>query len=266
MNILEEIILYKRLEVARRKVEVKVYDLEENPLYNSPVLSLKDALLDKSKNGIIAEFKRKSPSKGNINELADVETITRDYTASGASALSILTDEKFFNGSAADLGKARENNIPILRKDFIIDDYQVVETKAIGANAILLIASCLTPVELEYLATYAKTLDLEVLLEIHDESELNHICDPVDMIGVNSRNLKTFEVDIQQTIRLADKIPPGKIKVAESGIKTVDDVLLLRKHGFEGFLIGEKFMRAEDPGKELEEFVKELRKEERSNE
>ncbi len=258
MTILEEIIIFKKLEVARRKVEVKVHDLEDNPLYNSPQLSLKEFLLDKNKTGIIAEFKRKSPSKGMINESADIDEVTRAYTDSGASALSVLTDEKFFGGSTADLMKARENNIPILRKDFIIDDYQVVESKSIGANAILLIAACLTPVEVEYLATFAKSLGLEVLLEIHHESELIHICDEIDIVGVNNRNLKTFEVDMEQSFRLAEQIPAGNLKIAESGIRSTDDIILLKKHGFQGFLIGERFMKEKDPGKAFSEFVKEM--------
>jgi Indole-3-glycerol phosphate synthase len=259
MTILEEIVMFKKLEVARRKLEVKTYDLEASPLFKSPPLSLKESLLNPEKTGIIAEYKRKSPSKGVINESADISAVTQAYASFGASGLSILTDEKFFGGTSGDLIKARENPLPILRKDFIVDDYQVIETRSIGANVILLIAACLTPIEVEFLATYAKTLELEVMLEIHDEKELNHICDAVDIVGVNNRDLDTFEVDIQQSLRLAEKIPPGKIRVAESGINTVEDLLLLKENGYQGFLIGDRFMREEDPGKAFGDFVKTLK-------
>jgi len=258
MTILEEIVMFKKLEVDRRKKEVKVHDLEDTPLYKRCSLSLKKSLQELYKTGIIAEFKRKSPSKGVINEQADITEVTSAYTQYGASGLSVLTDEKFFGGSSADLMKARENEIPVLRKDFIIDDYQLVESRSIGADAILLIAACLTPIEVEYLASFAKSLGLEVVLEIHEEAELNHICDAVDIVGVNNRDLKTFEVDMGLSRRLAEMIPAGKIKIAESGIQTVDDIILLRKHGFQGFLVGERFMREENPGKSFGDFVKEL--------
>lgn len=259
MTILEEIVIFKKLEVARKKAEVKISDLEETPLYQRCPLSLKKSLQNDNKTGIIAEFKRKSPSKGVINETADIGEVTAAYAQLGASGLSVLTDEKFFGGSAADLMKARENNIPILRKDFIIDDYQLVESKSIGTDVILLIAACLNPIEVEFLANFAKKLGLEVLLEIHDETELEHICDEVDIVGINNRDLKTFEVDFEQSLRLAEKVPVGKLKIAESGIKSVDDIILLRKHGFDGFLIGEKFMKENDPGIAFGEFVNELK-------
>lgn len=258
MTILEEIVIFKKLEVARRKAEVKVSDLEDTALYKRCAISLKKSLEDVNKSGIIAEFKRRSPSRDTINDIADISEVSQAYSRLGASGLSILTDEKFFGGSSADLMKARENNIPILRKDFIIDEYQLLESKSIGADAILLIAACLTPIEIEYLANTAKSLGLEVVLEIHDEEELGHICEGIDIVGVNNRDLKTFEVDIQQSVRLADKIPGGKLKIAESGIRTTEDILLLRKHGFTGFLIGERFMKEQDPGKAFGDFVSEL--------
>ncbi|HEX2629706.1 MAG TPA: indole-3-glycerol phosphate synthase TrpC, partial [Chitinophagaceae bacterium] len=207
MNILEEIILFKRLEVNRRKNEVKLSDLEQTPYFHQPVLSLTQSLTDPAKTGIIAEFKRRSPSKGMINENADAGDVTAAYAAHGASGLSVLTDEKFFGGSTADLIKAIEHGIPVLRKDFIVDEYQIVEARSIGASVILLIAACLSPEEVKYFAGFAKELGMEVLLEIHDETELDHICDEVHMVGVNNRSLKTFNVDIQTSLRLIKHIP-----------------------------------------------------------
>jgi indole-3-glycerol phosphate synthase len=258
MNILEEIILFKRLEVNRKKNEVKLSDLEQTPYFHQPCLSLKQSLLDPAKTGIIAEFKRKSPSKGMINETADVSVVTGMYARHGASGLSVLTDEKFFGGCAADLVKATEHNIPVLRKDFIVDEYQLIEAKSIGASVILLIAACLAKEEVKYFSEFAKGLGLEVLLEIHDETELEHICDEVDMVGVNNRSLKTFKVDIQASLRLKEHIPASKLAIAESGISDVATIATMKQAGFKGFLIGETFMKHADPGKAFAEFVKGL--------
>jgi indole-3-glycerol phosphate synthase len=259
MNILETIVEFKKSEVENRKSKVRITDLEKRELFLQPALSLKDFLLDKSKTGIIAEFKRKSPSKGIINNKADVIEVTKGYTDNGASCLSVLTDEKFFGGSDEDLIKARINNIPILRKDFIIDEYQIIEAKSIGADVILLIAACLTSKEVKHLASVANDLGLEVLLELHAEEELEHICDEISIVGINNRNLKTFDVDIERSLRMAEQIPLSKLKVAESGISSVDDILLFKRHGFHGFLIGENFMKAPDPTIAFAEFVKELK-------
>src|SRR5687767_582123 len=259
MNILEEIIEHKKEEVRRRKSEVSVAELEKRNLFSRPVLSLKDFLLDKSRTGIIAEFKRRSPSKGKINDTADVVEVTKGYAGNGASCLSVLTDEYFFGGSDEDLVKARVNPIPILRKDFIIDEYQVIESRSIGADVILLIAGCLSPAGVERLATFAKGLGLEVLLELHAEEELDHICDATTVIGINNRNLKTFEVDIERSLRMAEKIPLPALKVAESGITSVENILLFKKHGFHGFLIGENFMKATNPTIAFAGFVKQLK-------
>ena len=177
MNILDTIIAYKITEVARAKEQVSVEVLKQSAFFNRPTFSLKQFLLDETKTGIIAEFKRQSPSKGIINNNADVVEVTTAYTQHGASCLSVLTDNHFFGGSAEDLVKARINNIPILRKDFMIDEYQIVEARAMGADVILLIAACLTPERVKELANFAKSLQLEVLLEIHNEDELQHICD-----------------------------------------------------------------------------------------
>lgn len=258
MNILDEIIMFKRLEVARRKADVSPGDLERNPLYQLPRRSLKQSLLNGTNTGIIAEFKRKSPSKGVINDSAGVAEVTAAYTQHGAAGLSVLTDERFFGGCSADLMTARENDIPILRKDFIIDDYQLIEARSIGADIILLIAACLTPAEVKYLAAYARQLELEVLLEIHNEDELAHICDEVDMVGVNNRNLKTFDVSIDTSLGLINKIPTTRPVIAESGISNVQTIVTLKQAGFKGFLIGETFMKEQEPGRAFEQFVTSL--------
>lgn len=222
-------------------------------------LSLKQFLLDENRTGIIAEFKRRSPSKGSINEQADVVEVTTAYTNNGASALSVLTDEMFFGGSTNDLLKARVNEIPILRKDFMIDEYQIEEARAMGADVILLIAACLTPAEVQRLAAYAKELGLEVLLELHAEEELEHICEETEIVGINNRDLKTFKVDIERSLRMAQQIPDDKIKVAESGISSVENIVLFKQNGFKGFLIGENFMKAPNPAIAFAEFVQQLK-------
>ena len=259
MNILEEIIEYKKSEVRIQKSEVSIPELEKAPLFSRPVLPVKDFLLDRSRTGIIAEFKRRSPSKGIINPDVDIEEVTSGYTKHGASCLSVLTDAHFFGGSNEDLIKARINKIPILRKDFIIDEYQLVESRSVGADIILLIAACLSPAEVKRLAAFAKNLGLEVLLELHAEEELDHICDDTTIIGINNRNLKTFDVDIERSLRMAEKIPLSKLKIAESGISSVDNILLFKQHGFHGFLIGENFMKAANPTIAFAEFVKQLK-------
>ena len=259
MTILDKIIEHKRAEVARRQEEISVETLKQRTLFGRKTLSLKAFLTDPDRTGIIAEFKRRSPSKGVINDQVDVVDVTRGYTAAGASCLSVLTDEHFFGGSDEDLQKARVNEIPILRKDFIIDEYQIVEAKAIGADVILLIAACLTPEEVKSLAVFAKKIDLEVLLEIHNEAELEHICEETELVGVNNRDLKTFTVDIQRSIDLSGKIPSNKILIAESGISKVETIRHMKQAGFKGFLIGENFMKEKDPGAAFGEFVKQLR-------
>jgi indole-3-glycerol phosphate synthase len=259
MNILEAIIERKKVEVEERKVLMPVELLRKSELYARPVFSLKGFLLDEHKTGIIAEFKRRSPSKGSINEQADVVEVTTAYTNNGASCLSVLTDEFFFGGSTDDLMKARINEIPILRKDFIIDEYQIEEAKAMGADVILLIAACLTPADLKRLAAYAKQLGLEVLLELHSEEELGHICNGTEIIGINNRDLKTFTVDIERSLQMARQIPAGKLKVAESGISSIDNILLFKQNGFQGFLIGENFMKEENPAHAFATFVNELK-------
>jgi indole-3-glycerol phosphate synthase len=259
MNILDKIIAHKKIEVTAAKQKYTAEELQQTEVYKRETFSLQQFLLDETKTGIIAEFKRKSPSKGIINDTADVVAVTTAYTENGASCLSVLTDEYFFGGSAVDLQKARINNIPILRKDFIVEEYQITEARAMGADVILLIAACLTAAEVKRLATFANSIGLEVLLELHDEEELEHICDATTIIGINNRNLKTFEVDIERSLRMAEKIPANKIKVAESGISTVENILLFKQHGFKGFLIGENFMKQPDPTIAFAAFVNELK-------
>ena len=258
MNILDQILEYKKTEVALHKAQTPVELLRQSEYYSRTCLSLKSFLLNPAKTGIIAEFKRRSPSKGIIHPNPDVIEITTAYCEGGASALSVLTDQQFFGGSNDDLILARKNYIPILRKDFIIDPYQIEEAKSIGADVILLIAACLTKEEVQSLAKYAIQLGLEVLLELHDESELGHVCDEIFIVGINNRNLKTFEVDIEQSIRMAGQIDPSKVLVAESGISSVKEVKYFKQKGFKGFLMGEYFMKHEDPGKAFKDFVKTL--------
>jgi indole-3-glycerol phosphate synthase len=255
MNILEKIIEHKKAEVANCKSERPIALLEKERFFRRQPLSLRKSLLDEKKTGIIAEYKRKSPSKGVINDRDSVEAVTRAYFGYGASGISILTDMTFFGGSLDDLAAARDNSLPLLRKDFMIDEYQLIEAKAFGADVILLIAACLTPQEVKSLSSTARNLGLEVLLELHDESELGHICDTVDLVGVNNRNLKTFEVDLEHSVRLAKQMDDKLIKVAESGINDIANIQYLKQHGFRGFLIGEYFMKQESPMMAFKEFV-----------
>lgn len=258
MNILEQIVEYKKKEVARRKEEVSTQELEKGRFFERQTLSLRKSILSEKKTGIIAEYKRKSPSKGIINNSDSVEAVTKAYTAYGASGISVLTDYHFFGGSLDDLISARDNGVPMLRKDFMVDEYQLIEAKAYGADVILLIAACLLPQRVKELAQKAKQLQLEVLLELHDETELDHICDAVDLVGVNNRNLKNFEVDLEHSVRLAEKINDKFIKVAESGINDVKNINYLKQFGFKGFLIGEYFMKQASPMQAFKNFVYEL--------
>ncbi len=259
MNILDTIIEKKRLEVERRKITMPFQKLEQSVFFKGNSLSFRDFLLRDDKTGIIAEFKRRSPSKGIINNTSSVEEVTNIYAACGASAISILTDEEFFGGNLSDLEVATKTGVPLLRKDFIIDEYQVVESKSFGAHVILLIAACLTKGEVKNLSKIAKDIGLNVLLEIHNEEELDHIFDDVDVVGVNNRDLKTFVVSLEQSLLLGGMIPSGKVKISESGIDSVSTIQLLRQHGFKGFLMGEKFMKEKDPGMAFRDFVMQLR-------
>ncbi|MBL0130609.1 MAG: indole-3-glycerol phosphate synthase TrpC [Chitinophagaceae bacterium] len=256
-TILEAILSAKRKEVEKFKPMSPIARFEkEGFFWQISNRSLVQRLLMPGSTGIIAEFKRKSPSKGwfKTKEL-EVEPVVVSYNKF-AAGISVLTDDEFFGGDLDDLIQTKViSDIPVLRKDFIIDRWQVAEAKAFGADVILLIAACLSVSEVSELAAYAKSIGLEVLLEIHNEQELEHICDEVDMVGVNNRDLKTFEVSIENSLNLIEKIPVVKPAIAESGISKVETIKQLRDAGFKGFLIGETFMKEENPGKAFEEFV-----------
>ncbi|HEY4935136.1 MAG TPA: indole-3-glycerol phosphate synthase TrpC [Puia sp.] len=258
-NILEKIVSYKKEEIKLRKKESPVHLLEKQAGFKREIFSMKKFLTDPEKIGIIAEFKKKSPSKGIINDSAIVEEVTAAYARCGASMISVLTDSPSFGGSTEDLIHARFNNLPILRKDFILDPYQLVESRAMGADVILLIAACLRPAETRSLAAAAHQLGLEVLLEIHEEKELDHLCSDIDVVGINNRDLKTFTVDIDRSIRLAELLPFNKLRISESGIRDIETILQMKTAGFNGFLIGEQFMKAPDPAIAFASFVDQLK-------
>jgi indole-3-glycerol phosphate synthase len=259
MNVLQKIIAHKRREVAEQQAKVSINELVKSPLFERPTLSLSAALRRSDRAGIIAEHKRKSPSKGIINAKVTVEEVTTGYVQAGASALSVLTDEQFFGGKNEDLLIARGlNEVPILRKDFTIGEYQILEAKAIGADAILLIAAVLTPAEVRQLSSFARSLGMETLLEIHDQSELGHICDTVDAVGVNNRNLADFTVDVRCSLELAPHIPDEFVKISESGLSDPAAVTELRAAGFQGFLIGESFMKEARPGEACANFINDI--------
>lgn len=260
MNILDKIVIRKKEEVALAKQKVSVKELEVNSNFNRKPLVFKDFLLDTTRTGIISEFKRQSPSKGLINGTADVVDVTQAYNSAGASALSILTDKDFFGGKAEDLFQARAvNQIPILRKDFMIDEYQILEAKAWGADLILLIASILTPQQIINFGKLAQSLGLNVLLEVHNLTELEKsICPNLDAIGVNNRNLGNFTVDIQTSFDLVDQIPNDFLKISESAIDNPEVIKKLKKVGYNGFLIGENFMKTANPGQAIRDFVNQL--------
>ena len=262
MHILDQIIARKKEEVATQKALVSEAMLKQMPFFKVDALSMSSFVTSTLKTGIIAEFKRKSPSKGIINNTATVTAVTAAYSSFGASGLSVLTDLDFFGGSLQDLTAARVHDTPILRKDFMVEPYQIIEAKAYGADVILLIAACLTPLAVKELATIAKDIGLEVLLEIHTKDELDHLCDGIDMVGINNRNLKTFEVDLAHSIALANMLPAHLPKIAESGISNVSTILELKKEGFVGFLMGENFMKTPDPAAAFEDFVADLKKRE----
>jgi indole-3-glycerol phosphate synthase len=259
-NILDKIVLRKKEEVAEAKQRLSIADLEANEVFSRTPYRLKDFILANERTGIIAEFKKQSPSKGIINGSADVKEITQGYNSAGASALSVLTDTDFFGGKKEDLVAARSvNNIPILRKDFMIDEYQIIEAKSWGADIVLLIASILTPQQINDFGKLAQSLGMSVLLEVHNLAELERsICPNLDAIGVNNRNLGDFTVNIQTSFDLAEKIPSEFIKVSESAISNPQTIKDLKTVGFNGFLIGENFMKTNNPGLAMKEFVAQL--------
>lgn len=258
MNILQKITTHTRKVVAERKQLLPIPVLEESVYSSRTVFSLKNNLQNRPF-GIIAEFKKQSPSKGVIHKNADVESIVTKYVEAGVAGCSVLTDEEFFGGSNADLVHARQKvEAPILRKDFIIDEYQLYEAKAMGADVVLLIAECLSKKELHDLAKKAKALGLEILMEIHSEKQLEKANEYVDIIGVNNRDLETFQVDIHTSLSLINKIPNDFAKISESGISNARSVVRLIEAGYKGFLIGEHFMKTENPGLTCKLFIEEI--------
>jgi indole-3-glycerol phosphate synthase len=261
MTILDTIIRHKQTEVQQKRELYPVKLLERSVHFGSPCISLRKYLLRSDKSGIIAEIKRRSPSKGMIHAHVDVERTSIGYMQAGASALSVLTDQAFFGGSLQDLGIARSFNFcPILRKDFIVDEYQILESKSAGADAILLLANVLTRQQVLQYTQLAHSLGMEVLLEIHSADEVGYCHDEIDVTGINNRNLSTFEVSLQHSYELARQLPASAIRISESGIRTPEDLLMLRKAGFHGCLIGELFMQHTHPEKACLAFIEQVNK------
>ena len=259
-TILDTIIQHKRQEVEERKNLYPAKLLEKSIYFQTRCVSMTHYIARPDLSGIIAEIKRKSPSKGEINPYISVEKVSIGYMMAGASALSILTDTHFFGGKNEDLTLARQMNYcPILRKEFILDEYQIIEARSIGADAILLIAAALYPNELKQLAAFAHSLGLQVLMEVHNAEELDSsLNEHIDLVGVNNRNLKDFSVNIETSLQLADRIPAEFVKIAESGISDPREVVRLKQAGFQGFLMGQKFMETANPHKACAAFIDEL--------
>jgi len=260
MNILDKIVADKRKEVDLKKSIIPASQLEQSVLFNRTSNSLAIALQN-STTGIIAEYKRRSPSKDTINQNANVGIVAKGYQNAGVCGMSVLTDIKYFGGSLEDLLLARASvSMPLLRKEFIISEYQILEAKAFGADAILLIAAVLTQAEIKTFSELAKSLGMDVLLEVHNEEELQKSIMPsLDMLGVNNRNLKTFEVSLETSKSLSGMIPDDFVKVSESGIGSIEAIQDLKQFGYQGFLIGENFMKTDTPGESALEFIKKLK-------
>ena len=258
-NILDKIVADKRKEVDLKKSLIPIQQLEASVLFERETYSIANNLRH-STSGIIAEHKRRSPSKAVINQSLNVQDVAKGYENAGVCGMSVLTEGKYFGGSLDDLLLARAScNLPLLRKEFIIDEYQIIEAKAHGADVILLIAAILTRNEIKQFSELAKSLKLDVLLEVHNEEELHKsIMSSIDMLGVNNRNLKTFEVSLETSKQLSDLIPNDFVKVSESGISSIQAIKTLQPYGYKGFLIGENFMKTDNPGVSASEFIKEL--------
>ncbi len=259
MYILDKIVAHKQKEIQQKKALVPIALLESSLYFPTPTVSLSHYIKREDKNGIIAEFKRRSPSNPDINLFADVEEVSIGYMQAGASALSILTDEQFFGGCNLDLTAARKFNFaPVLRKDFIVDEYQIVEAKSIGADAILLIADCLSKQEVGKLSQLAHHLGLEVLFEIREATDLDKLSPNIDLIGVNNRNLHDFSISLDRSRELSKLLPAEMVKISESGIQNPADVIDLQEHGYDGFLIGSLFMNQPSPKKQCQGFIQGL--------
>ncbi|MGY0393123.1 indole-3-glycerol phosphate synthase TrpC [Bizionia sp. KMM 8389] len=259
MDILQQIVTNKRREIALKKQLIPTSQLEKSVLFETQTHSLVTNLKN-STSGIIAEFKRRSPSKQVINQKASIIDVAQGYEKAGVCGMSVLTDGNYFGGSLDDLLHARAScHLPLLRKDFIIDSYQIIEAKAHGADLILLIAAVLTPEEIKLFSELGKSLGLEILLEVHNNKELQQSVFPsLDLIGVNNRNLKTFEVSLETSKSLSALIPDDFTKISESGISTPEAIQELQLFDYKGFLIGENFMTTENPGLYAEKFIKNI--------
>lgn len=258
MTILDEIIAHKRVELEKLNKKELISSYEKSEYFERKVYSFSEFVCSKEKSGVIAEFKRQSPSKGVINDKVKPEDVTKGYANAGASALSILTNTKYFGGTIADLQAGRlANQIPILRKEFIVDEFQIIEAKAIGADVILLIAEALSAKEIKELSAFAQSLGLEVLMEINDLESTSKICPTMNAVGVNNRDLRTFKVDINRSLELFEHIPSEFVRISESGLSKAENVKILKNAGFQGFLMGEAFMKTDNPSQACADFIKE---------
>ena len=262
MKILDKIVEDKKIEINKLLSNSSISKLENSHLFSRKCISLKESIKNNN-SGIICEFKRRSPSNQNINYISSLSDVVSGYEEAGAAGLSILTNKKYFDGDPQDIIDIRDiSNLPILRKEFIISEYQVIEAKSIGSDAILLIASILSEEEIIGYSSLAKSIGLEVLLEIHSEDELYKISgDDIDIVGVNNRNLDTLEIDLNNSVELYGKIPSKFIKISESGISEVESILKLKEVGYNGFLIGEKFMKTNNPMESAYDFIKKIENE-----
>tara|TARA_Y100001970_G_scaffold291913_1_gene431008 strand:- start:3255 stop:4046 length:792 start_codon:yes stop_codon:yes gene_type:complete len=262
MKILDKIVEDKKIEINKLLSNSSISKLENSHLFSRKCISLKESIKNNN-SGIICEFKRRSPSNQNINYISSLSDVVSGYEEAGAAGLSILTNKKYFDGDTQDIIDIRDiSNLPILRKEFIISEYQVIEAKSIGSDAILLIASILSKEEIISYSSLAKSIGLEVLLEIHSEDELYKISgDDIDIVGVNNRNLDTLEIDLNNSIELYGKIPSKFVKISESGISKVESILKLKELGYNGFLIGEKFMKTNNPMESAYNFIKKIENE-----
>jgi len=258
VHILDKIVAHKKIEINKNKEQSPVSALEASPLFERKCISFSEHIKDKNRSGVISEFKRRSPSKPTINLEGDPSIIPNQYCDAGVSAISVLTDEHFFGGNAYHLSVARSNvKCPILRKDFIIDEYQIIEAKSIGADAILLITEILSKTEITQFASFAVSLGLEVLMEVHTKEQIDKYHPDVSAIGINNRDLTTFTVDPEHSVRLYPHLPREVCKVSESGIHDIPTMIKLKQAGFDGFLIGERFMKTKDPGMACKTFIEE---------
>ena len=260
-TILDKIVANRLDEVSRQKLRIPLTQLQTKIDLSSNRNSLSTRLLMSGSSGVIAEFKRKSPSKGVINDQVQPGIVSKGYADAGASGLSVLTDRSYFGGSDADFIAARNANphTPMLRKDFMVDEYQLYESRLMNADVILLIAAVLGKTQISRYTSIAHELGMEVLLELHDDTEIEKIDNQVDMIGINNRNLKDFKVDLDRSLRLLDQLPPEAIKISESGLSEPETVDFLRSRGFHGFLMGENFMKTEDPAVTCANFISRLK-------